>query len=158
MRLGTFPPHDVPLDKIILPPADAKPDEWKYKAIMQWDQVTKSGRISRQYRYTQEFHDRNAAEKFERVMAVEPHLEKAREVLTKQMTRGEFAEDQDAAAIALIIMETGLRPTDGADSVKHGHYGIASLQGRHVKVKGNEVRLDFIGKEGVSALPTVLSQ
>ena len=57
-------------------------------------------------------------------------------------------KDQDAAAIALIIMETGLRPTDSNESVKHGHYGIASLQARHVKVVGNEVRLDFIGKSG----------
>jgi DNA topoisomerase I-like protein len=62
---------------------------------------------------------------------------------------GEYAKNQDAAAIALIIMETGLRPTDGADSVKLGHYGLVSLQGRHVKVTGNEVSLDFIGKEGV---------
>ena len=143
--VGTFPPADVPLEAIKINP---KPD--KFTALMQWDQKTKSGRISRQYRYTQEFIDRNAAQKFERVMSIEPHLEEIGKGLTERMQDTSLSQkDREAAAIANAIRETGLRPTDGADSVKHGHYGISSLQARHVKIKGSEVHLDFIGKEGV---------
>lgn len=146
--VGTFPPHDVPLESIKI--HQGSKEELRFKPLMQWDQKTKSGRISRQYRYTQDFHDRNAADKFKRVMAVEPHLEKAKKSLDKIIGNDkESWERRDAAAITAIIAETGLRPTDGADSVKHGHFGIASLQSRHCKVVGNEIHLDFIGKEGV---------
>jgi DNA topoisomerase IB/2'-5' RNA ligase len=146
--VGTFPPHDVPLEAIKI--HQGSKEDLQYKPLMQWDQKTKSGRISRQYRYTQEFHDRNAAAKFDRVMAVEPHLEKAKKVFDKIIgSDNETWERRDAAAIVAIIAETGLRPTDGADSVKHGHFGIASLQSRHCKIIGKEVHLDFIGKEGV---------
>ena len=147
---GTFPPADVPLSAIKMAPEGATPEEMKHKAIMQWDQTTKSGRVSRQYRYTQDFHDRNAADKFDRVMRVEPYLKTA--VATLQSTMANPALPtrlRDGAAIASIIAETGLRPTDGDDSVTHGHYGIASLLASHVKFVGNEAHLDFIGKEGV---------
>lgn len=147
---GTFPPHDVSVENIKFASPDATPEEMEFKPIMQWDQKTKSGRISRQYRYTQAFHDRNAAAKFERVKAVEPYLKEAIPALHERMTNSGLSErDRDAAAIASVIAETGLRPTDGDDSIKHGHYGIASLLAHHATVKGNEIHLDFIGKEGV---------
>lgn len=143
--VGTFPPADVPLSAIKINP---NPD--KFSALMQWDQQTASGRVSRQYRYTQEFHDRNAAEKFDRVTAIEPHLEAIGKGLEERMEDQSLPQrDREAAAIANAIRETGLRPTDGNESVKYGHFGISSLQARHVKVLGNEVHLDFIGKEGV---------
>lgn len=143
--VGTFPPSDVPMSAIKVNP---KPD--KFTALMSWEQKTASGRISRQYRYTQEFIDRNAEEKFDRVMAVEPYLEAITEGLKGRMIDSSISQrEREAAAIASAIHETGLRPTDGAASVEHGHFGISSLQARHVKLKGAEVHLDFIGKEGV---------
>lgn len=148
--VGTFPPAAVPMENVKVADLSADPDKLKFQELMQWDQKTKSGRISRQYRYTQEFHDRNAAQKFERVAVIEPYLEKIGESLTKQMEDESLSQREwEAAAIASVIRETGLRPTDGADSVKHGHFGISSLQARHLTVKGEEVHLDFIGKEGV---------
>lgn len=143
--VGTFPPANVPMSAIKINP---NPD--KFSALMQWDQKTASGRISRQYRYTQDFHDRNAAEKFDRVLAVEPYLEEiGKGLVTRMQDKSISQRDREAAAIANAIKETGLRPTDGNESVAHGHFGISSLQARHVKIVGDEVRLDFIGKEGV---------
>lgn len=148
--VGTFPPADVPLSAIKLNNLARGSEALRFEPLMSWDQKTKSGRISRQYRYTQAFHDRNAAEKFARVTAIEPHLPKIAASLTRQMSdAGLSPKARDAAAIASVIRETGLRPTDGDESIKHGHFGISSLQARHATVVGNEVHLDFIGKEGV---------
>lgn len=148
--VGTFPPADVPMSAIRMADMSRGKEALKYEPLMSWDQKTKNGRISRQYRYTQEFHDRNAAEKFARVSAIEPHMKKIGATLTAQMQDGSLSPKQrDAAAIASTIRETGLRPTDGDESIKHGHFGISSLQARHAKVQGNEIHLDFIGKEGV---------
>lgn len=148
--VGTFPPADVPVSAIKHADLSADAESLKYQALMSWVQKTKSGRLSRQYRYTKEFHERNAAEKFSRVSLIEPHIEKIQRHLTTQMADGTLTpREREAAAIASAIRETGLRPTDGSESVKHGHYGISSLQARHAKVVGKEINLDFIGKEGI---------
>lgn len=147
---GSWPPADVPLSEIKIADLNQSPENLKYVALMSWEQKTKSGRMSGQYRYTKEFNDRNAAEKHDRVSAIEPHIGKIEQGLVSLMKdSSKSVKEREAAAIANCIRETGLRPTDGDDSIKHGHFGISSLQGRHVKVKGNEVHLDFIGKEGV---------
>lgn len=145
---GTFPPADVPLSSIKFADLSKGADELKFVPLMSWNQNTGSGRVSRQYRYTQAFHDRNAAEKFDRVMEVEPTLPAAKKKLAETMASGS-PRDKEGAAIASIIMETGLRPTDSDESVKHGHYGVGSILAKHVSIDGDVVKLDFIGKEGV---------
>lgn len=148
--VGTFPPHDVPMGDIKVADLDQDPEELKKSAYLSWNQKTKSGRVSGQYRYHQDKIDAGSGEKFKRVEAIEPHLPKIAKELTKIMENDSLdIGNREAAAIASVIRETGLRPTDGADSIKHGHFGISSLQARHAKVKGNAVYLDFIGKEGV---------
>ena len=106
--------------------------------------------MSQQSAYTATFHAKNAAEKWERVQRIEPVIGAIEKGLTLRMQDKKLPQRQrEAAAIASFIRETGLRPTDSAESIKHGHFGISSLQGQHVKVKGDKVHLDFIGKEGV---------
>lgn len=140
-----LPPADVPV-------ADIKVnlDAGDSGALMTWKQRSRSGRVSQQSAYTAAFHAKNAEQKWDRVQRVEPHLEAITQGLAQRMQDATLPPRQrEAAAITSCIRETGLRPTDSAESVKHGHFGISSLQGRHVKIKGNEVHLDFIGKEGV---------
>lgn len=122
----------------------------KHEALMSWDQRTKNGRISRQYRYTKEFMENNADEKHERVAAIEPHIEKIKDGLEASMNDDTLTHrKREAAAIANVIRETGLRPTDGAESVEHGHYGMSSLLAKHLQVRGDEIHVAFRGKEGV---------
>jgi DNA topoisomerase-1 len=148
--VGSLPPADVPASKIKIADLSRGKEALKFEALMSWDQTTKSGRISRQYRYTQEFHDRNAAEKHERVAAIKPHIARVQELLEARMTDAAIPERaREAAAIANVIRETGLRPTDSDESVQHGHFGISSIQARHCTIAGNEIRLEFTGKEGV---------
>ena len=131
-------------------------DALRYEWLMSWDQKTKSGRISKQYRYTKEFHERNEVEKHERVAAISPRIHIIMNGFAAKMADAALPQKaREAAAIASIIRETGLRPTDGDESVKHGHFGIASLQVRHVEIVGDEVRLDFIGKEGIRNLAVI---
>jgi 8-oxo-dGTP pyrophosphatase MutT (NUDIX family) len=154
--VGTFPPADVPIHDVKVADLSAGMEALKYSPLMSWSQQTKSGRISRQYRYTEAFHQRNAEEKFARVKELEPVAEQIAETLTNRMRDNALPEKtREAAAIASIIAETGLRPTDGADSVKHGHFGISSLQARHARIAGDSVELDFVGKEGVRNRTTV---
>src|SRR3990167_5743403 len=147
---GTFPPADVPLSAIKVADLSQSKEQLKYVPLLKWKQTTKSGRTSPQNRYTQAFHDRNAAEKFSRVTELEPLLPKAKEHLKKIMTdTNRSTREREGAAIASVIAETGLRPTDSKESLKYGRYGVGSIQARHVKIKGNTIELNFLGKEGV---------
>ena len=140
-----LPPFDVPVSevKVNLNAGDVG-------ALLTWKQKSKSGRISQQSAYTAAFHTRNAKEKWDRVQRVEPVWSAIASKLSEQMQDESLPQrKREAAAITSCIRETALRPTDSAESIKYGHFGISSLQGRHVKMKGNEVHLDFIGKEGV---------
>jgi Eukaryotic DNA topoisomerase I, catalytic core len=148
--VGSLPPADVLLSAIKMADLSKSKEDLKYVPLMSWNQKTHSGRISAQYRYTQEFHDRNAAEKHDRVRAIKPHIGKIQGILEKQMVDGNLSNRQrEASAIVNTIRETGLRPTDSEESVKHGHFGISSIQARHCTVKGNEIFLEFVGKEGI---------
>lgn len=147
---GSLPPADVPLSDIKIADLSRGKEALEFEALMSWKQTTRSGRISSQYRYTKAFADRNAAEKHERVKEIKPYIKKIQGVLEQKMTDHSLpVRQREAAAIANAIRETGLRPTDSDESVAHGHFGISSIQARHAKVVGDEIHLDFIGKEGV---------
>lgn len=148
--VGSLPPAAVPIEDIKVADLSQSDDDLRYQALISWTQTTKSGRKSRQYRYTSEFHQRNAESKFARVEAIEPYMEGIQNNLQERMVDTSLpGRDRDAAAIAAVIAETGLRPTDDPTSVEHGHFGIASLRGHHVLVYQGKVYVHFIGKEGV---------
>lgn len=53
--------------------------------------------------------------------------------------------DHEAALAAKVIQVTGFR----VGGERNDSHGITTLEGEHVRVKGDEVELDFIGKGGV---------
>lgn len=59
---------------------------------------------------------------------------------------------RDLASCLSLIMATGIRPGSDQDyGADVQAYGATTLQGRHIRVgAGGKVRLDFVGKKGVS--------
>jgi len=155
---GTFPPAYISMSDIKVADLSQPPEKLKGKSLLSWRQESEKtpGRFSYQARYTKETREENQDEKWERITTIEPHLSKLHSYLDKAMkTKQLSSRERQAAAIANLIRETGLRPTDSADSVKHGHFGISSLQARHCTIKGDAVQLRFVGKEGVLNKTTV---
>lgn len=99
----------------------------------------------KQYIYSAEHSAAAAAEKFARLKefaAIAPKVEAA---ALKDMRAGDHA-----AAATYLISRTGFRV--GGDAETHGAvkaYGASTLLGKHVKVDGNKVSFDFVGKKGV---------
>ena len=60
-----------------------------------------------------------------------------------------------ALAVALIL-ETSER-VGNPYSADNGHFGITTLQKQHIRINGNKVALNYIGKSGVMQSKTVLS-
>ena len=153
--VGTMPPKNA--SDIVMADLSNGPEFFADKAMIKWKQPSEKtpGRISDQYRYTHEYHVIHEAEKWAVVEALEPHINRIKDDLRTVLVTANTVEKRQAATVAAIIAETGLRPTDDKTSVSHGHYGAASLLTDHVIFSAEEAHLVFVGKEGVLNTATV---
>lgn len=115
------------------------------KALMKWRDA--GGQV--QAAYTEPFLKRNAAKKWERVKKLEAKADKAIEKFGKAMQDTKATTKQrDAAAIMTIIGKTGLRPGSKSGLKRTGNRGISTLLADNVKIDGDTVSLEFVGKSG----------
>ena len=100
--------------------------------------------------YSREHTEGQAAAKFDRIHALDAHLDKLDAALDR-----DAGHDDDAGAL-LLIRKLGMRPGSdrdtGADAQAHG---ATNLRAKHAKVSGDRTRFDFIGKKGVRINLTV---
>jgi DNA topoisomerase IB len=90
-----------------------------------------------------EFSEAGAADKFARVRILDQHISEVDEKLSAE------AMKSDTAAVAMLVRKMGLRPGSLKKQGDVFAYAATTLERRHVKVRGDVVYLDFIGKEGV---------
>jgi len=107
--------------------------------------VDEAGRLQRLYS------DRHkaaaSAGKFKRVRELLAAWDAVRAQIEKDLNR---KAPSDAALVAYLIFETGLRPGSTADTrAKVQAFGATTLQLRHIKPAAGGVRLQFVGKKGV---------
>ena len=57
-------------------------------------------------------------------------------------------KDRITALVVRIMLYTSERVGNGA-SANNGHFGVTQFKNKHVKVDGNRVTLDYVGKSGV---------
>lgn len=138
------------LDALRVPPAwrDVKISADPH-ASLQVTGIDSKGRT--QYVYSAEHSERMAALKFERLKAFSAEAPGITSKALADMRSG----DHNAAALYLIA-KTGIRVGSDADTggaVKA--YGATTLLGKHAKVQGDEVTLNFVGKKGVQIEKTL---
>lgn len=118
--------------------------------------VGKDAKGRAQYLYSAEHSAKAAAEKFARLKAFNGVATKVVTNASRDMIHGKTPKQRDAAAVIRLISETGFRvgseADTGADVQAHG---ATTLTGEHVKVKGNTLSFDFIGKKGVKITKTL---
>lgn len=141
------PPH---LAGLIVPPAwtdlEAELDSRKPCVLMGTDAA---GR--RQRMYSAEWTAAAKSSKFERVKALRAEWDDLRTQIESDVNNDSLtAKTREAARVALLIYETGIRPGHGIDEAAQVKaYGACTLQLRHVKRCSRGVRLQFVGKKGV---------
>lgn len=101
-----------------------------------------------QYVYSPAFVAQQQGFKFARVKELATKVEKIRE---KNNTNRKVPALRDHADAQGLVMGMGLRPGSTDDTgAKVKAYGATTLEGRHVVVDGDDVRLRFTGKKGVN--------
>lgn len=102
------------------------------------------GRIQR--RYSEAFADTTKAQKFARIAKFET---KAPALIGA--TQAAIEEGSSTAAAVRLMLLTGMRPGSETDTgAEKKAHGATNLRKSHVRVDGNTVHYDFIGKEGVN--------
>ncbi|NPE26803.1 hypothetical protein HNV12_02250 [Methanococcoides sp. SA1] len=107
-----------------------------------WDVLFRNPSGSFCYVYSCDKVLRHARSKFERVAEFEKVLSKLRRNLLRN------ADDVVALAI-LVLLETKIRVGSEVYYKRNHHKGLSTLKRKNLKIKGDKVVFDFVGKDGV---------
>ncbi len=133
------------IDALAVPPAWK--DVWiasDARAHIQATGVDAAGRT--QYIYHPRWREMKDDEKFIRSLAFAHRLATMRRIVTRDLKQQEDARVRSVAAAVRLIDRAGLRVGGAAYADENGSFGATTLQRRHVRVQGNQIRLRFRGK------------
>jgi DNA topoisomerase-1 len=98
--------------------------------------------------YSPEHHARAASLKYARIHEL---MGKFDAIEAQNNAARKNPDTRDVADCLALVMSMGIRPGgEGDTGAAVKAYGATTLEGRHVKVSGDNVRLQFVGKKGVS--------
>lgn len=86
--------------------------------------------------------------KYERLLRFGQALPRLRRAVAQDQRRPGLGRDKVLAIIVRILACAYLRPGSEVYAAENGSYGIATLRRKHVRVRGDTVIFDFIGKSG----------
>ena len=102
-----------------------------------------------QYIYNKRFTTRNNKKKFHKMIDFGESYQKIMNSVKRDLySEGDNKEKQIAMALMLVV-DCGIRIGSEKYKNENDSFGATTLESRHVKVNGDTVRVDFIGKKGV---------
>lgn len=102
-----------------------------------------------QYIYNKRFTERNNKKKFHKMIEFGENYRKIMNSVKKDLySEGDTKEKQIAMALMLVV-DCGIRIGSEKYKNENDSFGATTLESRHVKVNGDTVSVDFIGKKGV---------
>jgi len=108
-----------------------------------------------QYVYNTKFKDKQSKEKFKKMI----DFGKSYQTMMKQIHKDLYTEgeskDKQIALILRLVCDCCFRIGNDKYAKENKSYGVTTLQRDHVKVKGQNVTVDFIGKKGVRNVCTI---
>uniref|UniRef100_A0A6C0FDS7 DNA topoisomerase n=1 Tax=viral metagenome TaxID=1070528 RepID=A0A6C0FDS7_9ZZZZ len=102
-----------------------------------------------QYVYNKKFTERNSKKKFHKMIEFGESYQKIMNSVRRDLySEGDTKEKQIAMALMLVV-DCGIRIGSEKYKNENDSFGATTLESRHVKVHGDTVSVDFIGKKGV---------
>jgi DNA topoisomerase-1 len=101
-----------------------------------------------QYRYHPEFTRHRDAAKYRRLLRFAAALPRARQAIDRDLRRRGLPREKVLACAVRILMTCFMRAGSEVYMRENGSFGVATLRGRHVEVRGDLLRFDFPGKSG----------
>ena len=102
-----------------------------------------------QYIYNKEFTEKNKKKNFHKMIEFGENYKKMMNSVKKDLySEGENKEKQIAMALMLVI-DCGIRIGSEKYRDENDSFGATTLEPRHIKIKGDIINVNFIGKKGV---------
>ena len=102
-----------------------------------------------QYIYNKKFTEKNKEKNFNKMIEFGENYKKMMNSVKKDLfSEGDCKEKQIAMALMLVI-DCGIRIGSEKYRDENESFGATTLEPRHIKIKGDIVSVDFIGKKGV---------
>ncbi|HWG95128.1 MAG TPA: DNA topoisomerase IB, partial [Mycobacteriales bacterium] len=103
----------------------------------------------RQYRYHDAWRLQRDLEKHDRVLEFAARLPEARARLLEHLRSTDDLTRERVLACAVRLIDLGFFRIGGEQyAEENGSYGLATLRKEHVRVAGDEIELEFVGKSG----------
>lgn len=109
----------------------------------------------RQYRYHDRWRERRDEEKFLRSLEFARELPRLRSAIEADLALPGFAKDR-VLALGIRLIDVGMFRIGGeAYAEEHETYGIATIEKRHVRVRGSLISFDYSAKGGIRRRLTI---
>ena len=102
-----------------------------------------------QYIYNKKFTEQNSKNKYHKMIVFGSNYKKIMNNVKRDLySEGDTKEKQIASALMLVV-DCGIRIGSEKYRDENDSFGATTLEPRHIKIKGDIVSVDFIGKKGV---------
>ena len=135
--------------KLVIPPAWKR--VWICSSAVGHLQATGLDlRGRKQYRYHERWRRVRDEAKFYNLVSFAEALPKLRRRVNRDFTRRGITRERVLATVVRLLETTLIRVGNEEYAQDNGSYGLTTMHDRHVKVRGDAVRFQFLGKSGKS--------
>src|SRR4051812_49435879 len=133
---------------LVVPPAWT--DVWGCADPKGHIQVTaRDARGRKQYRYHPSYRDARDKSKFRRMLEFSEILPEIRERVERDLRARDLTRRQILATVVSLLDKTLIRVGNDEYARENRSFGLTTLRGRHVEIKGAKLQFTFRGKSGV---------
>lgn len=108
-----------------------------------------------QYIYNKKFVEKQKKKKFNHMVDFGKDFTKINKKINEDLYSVKDSKEKQIAIILRLIMDCHFRVGNDRYSKKYNSYGTTTLETKHIKIKKNEVIIDFIGKKKVRNICTI---
>lgn len=103
----------------------------------------------KQYRYHADWNKIRNQSKYHRLQTFASYLPDIRKQVDKDLARPNLDHDKVVALVVRLMELTSIRVGNESYKKLYGSFGLTTLQDRHVKIDGTNLKFEFKGKKGV---------
>jgi len=103
-----------------------------------------------QYIYNKKFTEKNKEKNFHKMIEFGENYKKMMNSVKRDLYSEEECKEKQIAMALMLVIDCGIRIGSEKYRDENESFGASTLESRHIKVKGDTISVDFIGKKGVN--------
>ncbi|MGF7233177.1 DNA topoisomerase IB [Arachidicoccus sp.] len=103
----------------------------------------------KQYIYNSKFRQKQAEQKFDRIVRFADQLEPMRALTGQHLRKRKLPREKVLAAMVRLLESACFRPGNEVYTKENESYGLTTLRSKHLSIEGDELIFSYKGKSGV---------